>query len=137
MSEIELDKSFEILKTIKGDGNILGMTIMLETGMIKRYESVGNYASYSRCVNSVRMSNGKKKGKGNAKAGNKYLSWAYSEAAHFAIRFQPEAKRFFERKKSKTNGIVAMRAVAHKLARASYRMLQEQTPYDAKKAFGS
>jgi len=46
------------------------------------------------------MSNGKKKGKGNAKAGNKYLSWAYSEAAHFAIRFQPEAKRFFEHKKS-------------------------------------
>jgi len=83
------------------------------------------------------MSNGKKKGKGNAKAGNKYLSWAYSEAAHFAIRFQPEAKRFFERKKSKTNGIVAMRAVAHKLARASYRMLQEQTPYDAKKAVGN
>ena len=137
LAEIELDKSFEILKTIKGIGNILGMTIMLETGTIKRFESVGNYASYCRCVNSVRMSNGKKKGKGNAKAGNKYLSWAYSEAAHFAIRFQPEAKRFFERKKSKTNGIVAMRAVAHKLARASYRMLQEQTPYDAKKAFGN
>ena len=137
LTEIELDKSFEILKTIKGIGDILGMTIMLETGTIKRFESVGNYASYCRCVNSVRMCNGKKKGKGNAKAGNKYLSWAFSEAAHFAIRFQPEAKRFFERKKSKTNGIVAMRAVAHKLARASYRMLQEQTPYDASKAFGN
>jgi len=137
LSEISLNKSFEVLKTIKGVGDILGMTIMLETGTINRFKSVGNYASYCRCVKSIRMSNGKKKGKGNAKAGNKYLSWAFSEAAHFAIRFQPEVKRFYERKKSKTNGIVAMRAVAHKLARASYRMLQEQTPYDAKRAFGN
>lgn len=136
LSEIALDKAFEILKTIKGIGDILGMTIMLETGDIRRFASVGNYASYCRCVKSIRMSNGKKKGKGNAKAGNKYLSWAFSEAAHFAIRFEPAARRFYERKKSKTNGIVAMRSVAHKLARASYRMLQEQIPYDAKRAFG-
>jgi len=92
-------RDFQILKTIKGIGDILGMTIMLETGDIRHFASVGNYASYCRCVKSIRMSNGKKKGRGNAKADNKYLSWAFSEAAHFAIRFEPATKRFYEHKK--------------------------------------
>lgn len=83
------------------------------------------------------MSHGKKKGRGNAKADNRYLSWTFSEAVHFTIRFShTQSAAFYERKKSKTNGIVAMRSVAYKLARASYRMLQEQIPYDAKRAFG-
>ena len=136
LDRIELEKPFQILKTIKGVGDILGMTIMLETGDIGRFASVGKYASYCRCVKSVRISNGKVKGKGNAKAGNKYLSWAWSEAAHFAVRFDLLAKRFYQRKQRKTNRIVAIRAVAHKLARAGYRMLNEQKAYNAKQAFG-
>jgi hypothetical protein len=40
------------------------------------------------------MSNGKKKGEGNTKNGNKYLSCAFVEAANFALRFCAEAKRF-------------------------------------------
>jgi transposase len=32
------------------------------------------------------------KGKGNTRNGNPYLSWAFIEAAHFAIRFEPLAK---------------------------------------------
>jgi transposase len=92
---------------------------MLETGDIHCFASVGDYSSYCRCVKAERLSNGKKKGEGNRKAGNKYLSWAFSEAAHFAVRFEPLAKRFYERKRAKTNCIVANRATAHKLARAS------------------
>jgi len=38
-------------------------------------------------VNSQHMSNGKKKGEGNTRNGNQYLSWAFVEAANFAIRF--------------------------------------------------
>lgn len=132
---VKLSKNFEVLQTIKGIGKILGLTIMLETGDIHRFASAGNFASYCRCVDSTRISNGKKKGAGNAKAGNKYLSWAFSEAAHFAVRFEPLAQRFYERKKAKTNGIIAIRAVARKLARASWMMLKHQQPYDAKLMF--
>ncbi|MBE5314217.1 MAG: transposase [Xanthomonadales bacterium] len=57
---------------------------------MSRFESVGDYASYCRMVESTRLSNGKKKGSGNAKCGNRYLSWAWIEAANFAIRFSPE-----------------------------------------------
>jgi len=126
---------YQVLTTIPGVGAILGMTIVLETGDIRRFPEVGNYASYCRCVKSEKLSNGKKKGEGNAKSGNKYLSWAFSEAAHFAVRYEPLAKRFFDRKQRKTNGIVAIRAVAHKLARASYYMLRDQVAFDAHKLF--
>ncbi len=132
---VRLEPAFEILQTITGIGKILGLTIMLETGDIHRFAAAGNFASYCRCVDSTRISNGKKKGTGNAKAGNKYLSWAYSEAAHFAVRFEPLAQRFYERKKAKTNGIIAIRAVARKLARATWMMLKHQVPYDAKLMF--
>jgi transposase len=136
LQAVQLRSEFTILKTIKGVGPILGLTIMLETGDIRRFPSVGDYSSYCRLVKTERLSNGKKKGAGNAKAGNKYLSWAFSEAAHFCVRFEPAAKRFYERKRQKTNGIVAIRATAHKLARASYYMLKDQAPFDAKRLFG-
>ena len=132
---VRLADEFKVLQTITGIGKILGLTIMLETGDIHRFASAGHYASYCRCVDSTRTSNGKKKGSGNAKAGNKYLSWAFSEAAHFAVRFEPLAQRFYERKKAKTNGIIAIRAVARKLARASWMMLKHQQPYEAKLMF--
>jgi len=132
---VKLTDDFAILQTVTGIGKILGLTIMLETGDIHRFASAGNFASYCRCVDNTRTSNGKKKGEGNAKAGNKYLSWAFSEAAHFAVRFEPLAQRFYERKKAKTNGIIAIRAVARKLARASWMMLKHQVPYDARRMF--
>jgi transposase len=132
---VKLSKEFEILQTIRGIGKILGLTIMLETGDIHRFASAGNFASYCRCVDSTRTSNGKKKGSGNAKAGNKYLSWAFSEAAHFSVRYEPLAQRFYERKKAKTNGIIAIRTIARKLARACWMMLKHQQPYEARLMF--
>lgn len=134
-SAVTLDPRFEVLTTIKGVGPILALTIMLETGDIHRFPSVGDYASYCRLVKSEKLSNGKRKGEGNRKCGNKYLSWAYSEAAHFTVRWEPDAKRFYERKQAKTNGIVAIRALAHKLARAAYYMLREQKPFEVSRLF--
>jgi len=123
------------LKSVPGIGETLATTIMLETGTVERFASVGNFSSYCRCVDSQRISNGKKKGEGNTKNGNKYLAWAFVEAANFALRYCPEAKRFYERKKRKANGIVAIKALAHKLARACYHMLREQQPFDVKRCF--
>jgi transposase len=121
---------YRLLTTAPGIGQTLATVILLETGPIERFAEVGNFASYARCVDSVLISNRKKKGEGNVKNGNKYLAWAFVEAANFAIRFCPEAKRFYERKKAKTNNIVATKALAHKLARACYHILKEGKPFD-------
>jgi len=86
--------AFKHLMTVPGIGVALATVIYLETGPIERFAKPGNYASYARCVGSEHTSNGKKKGQGNTKNGNKYLAWAFVEAAHFATRFCPPAKKF-------------------------------------------
>ncbi len=122
---------------MKGIGPILAQTIVLETGNIARFPRVGDYASYCRCVDSTKISNGKRKGKGNVKNGNRYVSWAYAEAAYFAMRFHPQVQRSYQRKLAQSKVPVARKAVAHTLARACDSMMRQQEPFDVQKAFGS
>jgi transposase len=129
------DADYTLLTTVPGIGQTLATVILLEVGTIERFASAGNFASYARCVDSQRISNGKKKGEGNTKNGNPYLSWAFIEAANFALRYCAEAKRFYERKKGKTNTILARKALAHKLARACFHMLKEHKPFDMTRCF--
>lgn len=108
---------------------------MLEVGDIKRFPTVGDYSSYCRCVRSERISNKKKKGEGNRKNGNKYLAWAYVEAANFAVRSYPEFHSFYNKKKAKRNGMVAIKAISNKLARASYYVMRDRVSYEASRMF--
>jgi transposase len=108
----------------------------LETGDLKRFKGVGNYASYCRRVKSMRISNEKRKGANNRKNGNVYLAWAYGEAAMQAIRNNPTIKRYYERKRAKTDAPRAMNAVGHKLARAFFHVMRDGTAFDTERAFG-
>jgi transposase len=132
----KLRNEFRPLLGVWGIGKILALTVMYEVGEISRFKKVGNYASYCRLVKTDRLSAGKRKGSGNSRNGNPYLSWAYSEAAHFAVRYHPVAKKYFQRKMSKSNGIIAIRALAHKLARASYYVMRDQVDFIPEKVFG-
>ena len=51
------------------------------------------------------------------------------------MRYCVEAKRFYERKKSRTNNVVAIKALAHKLARACFHILKERKPFDVTRCF--
>jgi transposase len=133
---VSLRPEYRLLKTVPGIGEVLATTIMLETGTIRRFTRVGNFCSYCRCVDSLKESNGKRKGEGNTRNGNKYLAWAFVEAANFALRCCPQARSFYDRKKSRSNRILALKALAHKLARACYHMLQDQKPFDVHLCFG-
>jgi transposase len=135
-TRIQRTPLYKLLRTVDGIGPILAQTILLETGDIGRFPNVGDYASYCRCVDSTKVSKGKRKGQGNVKNGNPYLSWAYAEAAHFAIRFNPKVQRYYQRKLAQTQIPVARKTVAHKLARACYHIMRHQVAFDAAKAFG-
>lgn len=135
LEQVKLRDEFKNLLRIDGFGKILSLTIMLETGSLKRFAKVGNYASYCRCVNGARYSNGKKKGKTNTKNGNKYLAWAFVEAANFAIRYNKTVKSYYQKKMAKTNHVIAIKTVAHKLARACFYVLRDHVEFDVKKAF--
>lgn len=135
MAQAKLRKEFGMLLSIPGIGKILALTIMFEVGDIHRFPKVGNYSSYCRCVKSERLSNGKKKGENNRKNGNRYLAWAYVEAANFAKRYCPDAQKFWQRKQAKRNNIVAIKALSNKIARASYYVMRDQVPFDPGKLF--
>ena len=131
----QLSSPYDLLLSIPGIGKILALTIMLETGPIERFPKVGNYTSYCRKVPSGRFSNDKKKGTGNRKNGNKYLSWAFAEASERARFYDSEARKYFNRKRQKTNAPVAHSALAHKLARAAYYIMRDKVVFMPDKAF--
>jgi transposase len=135
-SQIKLKKQFLKLLTTPGIGNILGLTIMFEVGDIHRFAKVGNYSSYCRCVESKRTSNGKKKGENNKKNGNRYLAWAYVEAANYAMRNCAKAQKFFQRKMAKSKRVLATKALANKLTKATYYIMRDQVAFDSQKLFG-
>lgn len=132
----KLREDYRALQTVSGVGKVLALTIALETGDIGRFAGPGNFASYARTVNSRRESNGKKKGEGNTKCGNKHLAWAFVEAAHFAVRYDEQIRRYYQKKAARTLPVVAIKAVAHKLARACYHVMKNGEGFDVKRAFG-
>jgi len=134
-SQVKMRKEFLMLLTIPGIGDILGLTISLEVGDIGRFPAAGDYSSYCRCVESNRLSNGKKKGENNKKNGNRYLSWAYVEAAQFCRRFCVKAQSFYQSKAAKTKSVVAVKALGNKLSKASYYIMRDQVAFDEDKLF--
>jgi len=133
--KINLGKPYDLLLSMPGVGRVLALTIMMETGPIGRFAKVGNYVSYCRKVPAERFSNEKKKGTGNRKNGNKYLSWAYAEASELARRFDAQARAYYDRKRRQTNAPIAHSALAHKLARAAYHIMREEVPFISEKTF--
>lgn len=137
VKKLKLSPPYTHLLGLPGVGQILASTIMLETGPVSRFGKVGCYSSYCRKVPSEWTSNEKVKGHGNRKNGNRYLSWAFSEAAEHARRQHAASREFYQRKLRKTKKVmVAHGALAHKLARAAYYILRDNVPFEEAKMFG-
>jgi transposase len=136
-AQLQPNPDYERLQTVWGIGKVLARTILLESGSMSRFPQEGNYLSYCRMVESRKMSNRKKKGEANRKCGNRYLSWAYMEAAHFACRYCPQAKSFVDRKAQRGQRVLGLKALASKLSRASYFVLRDGLEFDPERLFGS
>ena len=131
----QAETEFSFLKTVPGIGQILALTIMLETGDIRRFPTVGNFASYCRCVGSQKISNGKKKAAAIPRTATSIWPGPLSKRPTSRIRFQSQDKSFYQRKKAKSHGVVAIKAVAHKLCRACYYIMKDRVAFDVAKAF--
>jgi transposase len=136
LGHVQLKPEYGHLLGVPGVGKILGLTITLETGSIDRFPTVGDYASYCRCVTAKRTSNNKCKGENNRRNGNRYLAWAYIEAANFATRYYEQPRTWYMRKTAKSLPVVARKALAAKLCRACYYVIRDQTPFDMQRLFG-
>jgi len=127
---------YERLLSLPGVGRILGMTITMEVGEVSRFKSDGNFASYCRLVDAKHLSNGRQKAENNQKCGNKYLAWAFVEAANFARRYDEHCRRWYDRKAAKTSKVIATKALACKLAKAAWHIMARQCNYEEKRMFG-
>jgi transposase len=126
---------YEKLLTIPGIGRILGMTITMEVGEVDRFKTDGDFASYCRMVDARRLSNGKCKADNNQKCGNKYLAWAFVEAANYARRHDEHCRRWYDRKAAKTSKVIATKALGCKLAKAAWHVMTHQCDYDPARMF--
>ena len=127
---------YKQLLSLPGVGRILAMTITMEVGDIKRFATPENFASYCRAVKAERTSNDRKKADNNSKCGNKYLGWAFVEAANFAKRYDSQCRKWFDRKAGRTNTVIATKALACKLAKAAWHVMAQDTAYDSTRMFG-
>ncbi len=137
MADLPDEIGYARLMTVPGIGPVLARTILLETGPIERFRHAGNYASYCRAVRSEHTSNNRKKGEGNDKSGNKYLAWAYVEAANFAVRYSPAMRAWFQHKQARSGKrVIAVKALACKLAKACFFMMRDKKDFDVKRLVG-
>ncbi len=60
----------------------------------------------------------------------------FAGVGNFAVRYDDRAKRFYQRKAAKSGRAVAIKAVAHKLARACFYVMRDQVPFDSERCFG-
>ncbi len=124
-----------ILRSINGVGRILSLTIIYEIGNIKRFESVQQFASYSRLVKCRAESAGKNYGTQGNKIGNAHLKWAFSEVAVLYLRGNNKAKKHLLKLQKRMSKAKALSALAHKMGRCIYFMLKNETVFDEERFF--
>jgi transposase len=125
--------SLALLRTLKGLGPILSLTVLYEIHTIKRFPTVQKFSSYARVVKVERSSHGKNLGSKNNKIGNPYLRWAFGQLAVNAKRFYPATREYTDRLIRKFGTRRAYSLMAHKFAVAVYYMLKNKTAFDIKK----
>ena len=125
------------LQKMPGCGPVISSILASEIGSIRRFATAANFVSYCRLASTSKLSNGKSKGLGNAKNGNAYLSWAFTELATLMVRYSEAAKRHFEKLMRKYGQlrVKAIRVLAAKLARSVYQCLSKNEPFDVLRSF--
>lgn len=115
------------LYSMKGCGFILGSIIATEIVDINRFRTDKDFVSYCRLSPAIRLSNEKKKGDGNRKNCNAYLSWAMTELANLMVFHNPVIKKKYDRRLKKSHlRAKAIRSIAAKLARCIWHMLKKR-----------
>jgi transposase len=124
----------QLLKSLPGVGDILAIVIALEIGTVERFFNANKLASYSGTVPRVSSSGGKTH-YGRVRADvNRYLKWAFIEAANCISLQQKRLEgrhvvNLLKRIQQRKGHPKAMSAVARHLAESAYIMLKYKSPY--------
>jgi transposase len=125
-----LPTELAVLQSTPGVGRVLSLTILLEIDTIDRFDSRQQFCSYARLCGAVQQSDNKRVGQGNARAGNAWLKWAFSEAAVLSSQKDERIGGLLQRLASRLGKAKAYSALAHKLGRAFYHVLHTKEVFD-------
>lgn len=123
-----------LLKSLPGVGTILGATIYLEIGDVRRFATPEKLASYAGLVPTLHSSGGKTWHGPLPRSANHFLKWAFVEAANVVAAHQKQwpqrhVVRLYQRlRAAKCHGKAAT-AVARHLAESSWWILSKKQPY--------
>jgi len=123
------DGRMRFLVGIPGIGRILAATIALEIDSIARFPSPGKFAAYAGLVPSTFSSGGKTVHGRLLRHCNRWLKWAFVEAAWAALRTSPYCRSIYERIKRRKGPSTAAAALARRLAEITWHVLSENRPY--------
>jgi transposase len=131
---IEVTPEIALLQTQPGVGLILGATLALEIGDVRRFGSAERLASYAGTTPRVHSSGDKTRYGGLRHDVNRYLKWAFLEAGncvalHAGHKPERHASRLYQRLKERKGHAKAVGAVARHLAEASYWILTRHEAY--------
>jgi transposase len=136
-AKVDDPTTYQLLRTVPGIGEILGLVLLYEIDNIRRFPEVGNFLSYARLVVGKHESNGKVKGVGKRKIGNAHLKWAFSEAASLMLRSFAPARSWMQKQTKKRGAKKAHAILEAKIGRTVYHLWRKQVAFDAKKFLAS
>jgi transposase len=131
---IRMDADMQLLLTLPGVGPILSIVIALEIGDVRRFASAEKLASYAGKVPRVKSSGGKTYYGRVRPDVNRYLKWAFTEAANAIVLQQHRlgdchVLRLYQRIRRHQGHAKAVTAMGRHLAEAAYWMLKKNEPY--------
>ncbi len=131
---VPITSEIQLLMSLPGIGVILGAVCALEIGEIGRFPSAGHLAAYAGTTPRVHSSGDKTRYGGLRPDVNRYLRWAFIEAAHSVAlnserRSERHVSRLYRRLRPRRGHYKAVGAVARHLAEASYYILSKKEPY--------
>lgn len=119
------------LDTLPGVGVLLAMVLAYEVGDWRRFPSHEHFCSYSGLAPTIQASGGHTRYGPTLKASNRYLRWAFVEAAN-VIASHPSTKpvyQVFAQVRQRRGYGKAIVALARHLAVAAYHMLRKDEAY--------
>lgn len=125
-----------LLKTLPGVADILGATIHLEIGDVRRFPTGAHLAAYAGLVPTVHSSGGKTHYGPTSRQANHYLKWAFIEAANATVMHRDKygeqhVGQLYQRLKERKCHGKAATAVARHLAESSWWILKKKQEYRA------
>jgi transposase len=135
---VQRTPGMQLLMTLPGVGMILAIVTAMEVGHINRFSGADRLARYAGTVPRVKSSGGKTFLGRVRPDVNRYLKWAYIEAANTIVLFHKHwtgrhVVALYVRLREKRGHAKALVAVARHLAEATFWVPKKGEPYKKRK----